>query len=129
MPHIHLAMATKPPQLIKASFTLYKYYDIILKILFFLFGGFRRPLLLSVACISICLQIADRPGEYRTYDAHQYTMQYALYMSAIPCLDSNLGPNHESRTIWRFRPLGYGPTLKIPFLLQLSINLYFLSIT
>ena len=28
MPHIHLAMATKPPQLDKASFTLYKYYDI-----------------------------------------------------------------------------------------------------
>ena len=27
VPHINLAMAAKPPQLIKASFTLYKYYD------------------------------------------------------------------------------------------------------
>ena len=29
VPHIHLAMATKPPRLIKASFTLCKDYDII----------------------------------------------------------------------------------------------------
>ena len=26
--HIHLALAAKPPQLIKAPFTLYNYYDI-----------------------------------------------------------------------------------------------------
>ena len=31
MPHIHLAMATKPPQLIKASFTFFKDYDIIFR--------------------------------------------------------------------------------------------------
>ena len=30
VPQIYLAMVTKPPQLIKASFTLYKDYDIIM---------------------------------------------------------------------------------------------------
>ena len=29
VPHIHPAMATKPLQLIKASFTIYKDYDIV----------------------------------------------------------------------------------------------------
>ena len=28
LPHTHLAMATKPPQFIKASFTLFEDYDI-----------------------------------------------------------------------------------------------------
>ena len=41
---------------------------------FFLFGGFRWHLSLSVTCILISLilqRIADRPGKYRTYNAHQ----------------------------------------------------------
>ena len=33
VPHIHLVVATKPPQLIKASFTLYKDYDIIFSLI------------------------------------------------------------------------------------------------
>ena len=32
--HIHLAMATKPLQLIKPSFTSYRYYDIIFSCIF-----------------------------------------------------------------------------------------------